>query len=131
MLQALLLKFALVAAACAQPDSAWMFRYPNSEPLAFFADDTGNVYIAGWSEKREDHRGVLLLKIDSTGHLVWDRTYDNMTAVGAVRDKRGNIYISGAAGGGRVCLLKYKPDGDVGWLASMEDLTIPAALWGQ
>jgi hypothetical protein len=53
---------ALVAASLAQPDTAWLFRYPHSEPLAFFADDTGNVYIAGWSERREERRDVLLLR---------------------------------------------------------------------
>jgi len=127
---AAMLVLALAGTACAQPDTAWLFRYPNSEPLAFFADDTCNVYVAGWSETEEDHRGVLLLKIDSTGHLVWDKTYDNMTAVGAVRDKSGNFYISGAAGGGRVCLLKYKPNGDMGWLASYGGRDNPCSAMG-
>jgi hypothetical protein len=105
----------LAAAACAQSDTAWLFRYPHSEPLAFFADDTGNVYIAGWSEKSEERRDVLLLKIDSTGHLVWDRTYGRVTATGAARDKSGNVYIAGY-GGGRVCILKYTPNGNCEWV---------------
>jgi len=128
--KSLLLALVLAAISFAQPDTAWLFRYPHSEPLAFFADDTGNVYVAGWSEKREDHRDALLLKIDSTGHLVWDRTYDNMTAVGAVRDTGGNTYISAAAGGGRVCLLKYKPNGDMGWLASYGGRDNPCSAMG-
>ena len=130
LLKLLLPAFALVAVSLAQPDTAWLFRYPNSEPLAFFADDTGNIYIVGWSEKREERRDVLLLKIDSTGHLVWNRTYDNVTAVGAVRDKYGNIYVSGAAGGGRVCLMKYKPNGDIGWLASYGGRDNPCSVMG-
>jgi hypothetical protein len=125
-----LLSLSLSAVTYAQSDTAWLFTYPNSEPLAFFADDSGNAYVAGWSEKQEDHRGALLLKIDSTGHLVWDRTYDNVTAVGAVRDKWGNIYISGAMGGGRVFLLKYKSNGDMAWLAPCGGRDNPCSAMG-
>jgi hypothetical protein len=109
---------ALIATTNAQSDTAWLFRYPHSEPLAFFADDTGNVYIAGWSEKSEDHRGVLLLKIDSLGHLLWDRTYNNVTAAGAARDTAGNVYITGFANDtsdGWLHTLKYTPNGDLDW----------------
>lgn len=116
-----LLSLVLFAAAYAQPDTAWLFRYPNSQPLAFFADDSGNVYVAGWSEMREDQCGVLLLKIDSLGHLLWDRTYDNVTAVGAARDTAGNIYITGFANDtsdGWLNTLKYSPNGDLQWAKS-------------
>jgi hypothetical protein len=108
------------AASYAQPDSAWMFKYPGTgqgtyQPLASFVDDTGNIYIAGWSQKGEDRpRGFFLLKIDSSGHLTWDRTYEHLTATGAARDTTGSIYISG--GDGRhLCLLKYNRDGGLQW----------------
>ena len=108
-----------LSASYAQPDSAWLFRYPGSEPLAFFADDTGNVYVAGWSEPSEDRLDVLLLKADSLGHLLWAKTYDHATAAGAARDRSGDIHITGnsnGAGRGRLLVLKYKPGGDTGWV---------------
>ena len=92
-----------------------------SEPLAFFADDTGNVYVAGWSEPSEERLDALLLKIDSLGHLVWKRTYDNVTAVGAARDAGGNTYIAGCStdtAEGRIYLLKYRSNGDLEWARS-------------
>jgi len=115
----LLLSLSLSAAAYAQSDTAWLFTYPNSEPLAFFADDTGNVYIAGWSEPSEDRLDALLLKIDSLGHLVWARTCDHVTAIGAARDESGNIYVVGNSNGvakARLFVSKYKPNGDNEWV---------------
>lgn len=85
------------------------------EPLTSFVDDTGNVYVVGWSEKGGERRDVLLLKIDSLGRLVWTRTYGRVTATGAARDKSGNVYIAGY-GGGYICLLKYTPDGNREWV---------------
>ena len=115
----------LAAAVYAQSDTAWLFRYPGRgqghyQPLASFVDDTGNVYVAGWSGE-EDSLGFFLIKIDSAGRLVWVRTHDGMAAVGAARDRNGNIYISCGATGGRICLLKYKPDGDLEWTRSYSE----------
>jgi len=124
LLKPLLLAFVLIAVSVAQPDSAWLFTYPaskygESQPLAAFVDDTGNVYVAGWSEKKADRPDILLLKIDSFGHLVWARTYDNVTAVGASRDTAGNIYIAGSStdtAERRLYVLKYSPHGDTQWV---------------
>jgi hypothetical protein len=121
-LRPVLFSLSLCAAAHAQPDTAWLFTYPASEfgesqPLAAFVDDTGNVYVAGWSQKKPEHPGVLLLKIDSLGHLVWERTSDNVTAVSAARDTGGDIYIAGSSTdtSGRLHVLKYSPSGNLVW----------------
>jgi hypothetical protein len=120
-LRPILFLLSLSPAVYAQSDTAWLFRYPGTgqgrcQPLAAFGDDTGNVYVVGWSQRESvDPPDVLVLKIDSLGRLVWARTYDNVTAAGAIRDASGNIYISGGAGAGRICLLKYNPDGDLEW----------------
>jgi hypothetical protein len=127
-LRLVLLSLSLSAAAYAQSDTAWLFTTHDttrgSEPLAFFADDTGNVYVAGWSEPSEDRLDALLMKIDSLGHLVWRRTYDHVAAAGAERDKSGNIYIAGNSGGAaaaRLFLLKYKPNGDTEWVRTYSE----------
>jgi hypothetical protein len=123
VLRPLLLAFALVTVSFAQPDTAWLFRCPGAgrglhKPLASFVDDTGNIYVSGWTGGWEDPSGAFLLKVDSLGRLVWARTYDSVEAVGVVRDTSGNIYIAGGQSGGRVCLLKYRPDGGMDWLAT-------------
>ncbi len=118
-LRSILFLLSLSSAVYAQGDTAWLFRYPKSEPLAFFADDTGNVYVAGWSEPSEDRLDALLLKIDSLGRLVWRRTYDHVTVGGAARDDSGHIYLSGNSNGAAAAelfLLKCKPDGDTEWV---------------
>jgi len=118
-----LLSLSLSAAVYAQSDTAWLFRYPGAgtgryQPLASFVDDTGNVYVAGWTGEWGDNLGVFLVKVDSLGRLAWARTYDNVEAMGAARDTSGNTYIAGGEEGGRVCLLKYGPDGTMEWLAT-------------
>ncbi len=119
-----LLLLLLSAAAFAQPDTAWLFRYPGAgngchEPLTSFVDDTGNVYVVGWSHKGEDRLDALLLKIDSLGHPAWAATYDHFTAAGATRDSSGSIYIAGVSNGagvaGRISMLRYRPDGGMSW----------------
>ena len=117
-----LLLLLLSAAAYAQSDSAWMFRYPETgqgdyQPLASFVDDTGYVYVAGWKGEWGKHLDMFLIKVDSLGRLVWTRGYDSLEAVGAARDTCGNTYIAGDQEGGRVCLMKYGPDGDMKWFA--------------
>ena len=120
----------LSAVSYVQPDTAWLFRYPGTkhrfhEPLTSFVDDTGNVYVAGWSKEGESRLDALLLKVDSLGHLVWTRTCDHVTAAGAARDKNGNLYIAGvtndATVAGKICMLKYRPDGDTDWVRTYSE----------
>jgi len=128
LLKPLLLAFALVAASFVQPDSAWLFKYPGTgtgryEPLAAFVDETGNVYVAGWKGKEwEDNLGAFLIKVDSLGRLMWERTYEGMELVDIAWDNTGNTYILGDAGG-RLGLLKHGSDGTGEWLVNCD-------VWG-
>ena len=103
-----LLSLSLSAAANAQIDTAWTLRYgPLSgvyyQPLACFVDTTsatGGLYVAGWAEQQTGEMDALLLKITAdSGHVVWARTYPNMTAWGAAMDVSGSIYIAGTTTG--------------------------------
>ena len=88
----------------------------------------GSVYIAGTTPRPDVVVGVdvVLLKIDPTGNLVWQRTY----AAGEVVDPRGgvtvapggSIYVAGTlqevTNSGVVVdaiLLKFTPDGSLEW----------------
>jgi hypothetical protein len=116
---------ALAAVAYAAPEYVWTYRYGpvvggKYQPLASFVDDTGNVSVVGWQEVDTNGLDVFVFKVDSLGQLLWHKTYDNMTAVGAARDASGNVYISGAVNGSStrsdICVLKYKPNGDRDWV---------------
>jgi len=128
LLKPFLLALSLSAAAYAQLDTAWLFRYPGTgtgryEPLATLVDDTGNLYVAGWKgREREDNLGTFLIKVDSLGRLKWERTYEGMELVDIAWDNTGNTYILGDAGG-LFCLLKHGSDGTVEWLVNCD-------VWG-
>jgi len=127
----------------AQSDPVWVFRYAGTgngddEPLASFVDDTGNVYVVGWTEQATTHQDILLLKIDSLGRQVWVRTYDNGAnredvPAEAVRDTSGNIYISAGVANlsrGLVGLLKYDPSGNLVWMRSYGEANLNYAACG-
>ena len=123
-----LLALATCAVSYAQSDSiVWQYRYSgpgnsDDQPLASFVDDTGNVYVVGWTERDSTGLDVLVLKLDSLGSQIWVRTYDygrrkNDVAMDAARDPSGNVYISASvvdANGDRLCLLKYNPSFSIG-----------------
>jgi len=128
-----LLALVLPAASYAAPETLWLFRYAplagaRYQPLASFVDDTGNVSVVGWVEA-DDTSGlcdVFLLKVDSTGNLKWHTTYTNATAAAAARDTSGNVYVacgySGSSATGKLCLLKYGPDGSQKWVQTYEQV---------
>lgn len=126
MFKILLLILSFSAAAYAQSDSSWLFRYPGTgaglhQPLAALVDDSGNVYVAGWRWKREygDSLGAFLIKGDSLGRLMWERTYEGLELDDIAWDKSGNTYMLGDAGG-LFCLLKHGSDGTVEWLVNCD-----------
>ncbi len=87
-------------------------------------DDSGNAFISGFTESfgvgQED---VLLLKYDSAGNLLWNRTWGGSSddrGYGIVLDDSGNLFITGitesfGAGGSDVILLKYDSAGNLLW----------------
>jgi hypothetical protein len=115
-----LLALVLPVACHAAPETLWLFRYAplagaRYQLLASFVDDTGNVSVVGWVEVDENGLDVFLLKVDSMGNLLWHTTYANATAAAAAKDTSGNIYVAcgtrGSSTAGKLCLLKYGPDG--------------------
>jgi len=87
-------------------------------------DAAGNIYLAGsTSSYGAGGQDVLLLKYDSTGHLlverVWGGTADD-SGSGVAVDSSGNVYVAGSTqsfGFGRsdALLLKFNSSGSLLW----------------
>ena len=102
----------------------WEQRYNNAggnnQPNDMAIDASGDIYIAGasWVTEQEDF-DVLLLKYNSDGELLWDRTLDNGdgqldTGYALSIDPDGNAIVAGFTEP-NAYLVKYSPTGDLLW----------------
>jgi len=91
---------------------------------AVAVDSSGNIYVTGWtSGYGAGMSDILLLKFNSSGSLVWQRTYggsDDDQGSSVAVDSSGNIYVTGGirefgAGSDDVLLLKFDPSGNLLW----------------
>ncbi len=87
-------------------------------------DNSGNQYITGeTSSYGAGYSDAFLLKYDSFGNLLWDKTWggsDNDYGRGIALDASGNTYITGVtrsygAGSSDVFFLKYNSSGNMLW----------------
>src|SRR5437868_5795639 len=84
-------------------DSVWVRRYNGSangedKPLAMISDNSGNVYITGFSF--QPTRDIITLKYDASGALVWSSSYNGTNnggdyGFGIAVDGSGNVYVTG------------------------------------
>ena len=85
-------------------------------------DASGNIYVTGYTSSfGAGGDDVLLLKFNSTGSLLWQKTWGGINSdlgIGVVLDASGNIYVSGftgSFGSGKVVLLKFDSTGSLLW----------------
>ncbi len=112
-------------------DTLWVRKYNGSGngtdvALALAIDDSGNVFVAGYSLEN----GINLdydyttIKYDSLGDTLWVRHYDGQAgtsdrAYAIAVDDSGNAYITGfsvgTTGSTDYLTVKYSPSGDTLW----------------
>jgi len=87
-------------------------------------DASGNAFISGSTESYgAGHSDVFLLKYNSSGNLLWDKTWggsDRERLIGIALDDLGNAFIMGGtlsygAGSDDVFILKYDSSGNLQW----------------
>jgi hypothetical protein len=111
-------------------DTAWVRRYDgpangNDQASAAAIDDSGNVYVTGYSDSTGSSQDYATIKYDSSGNELWVRRFncangtDIPTAIAV--DGSNNIYVTGRSGCGGVTshdyvTIEYYSNGDTAWL---------------
>jgi hypothetical protein len=111
-------------------DTAWVRRYNgpgNSVDFAFamVVDDSGNVYVTGWSVGSGADLDYATIKYYPNGDTAWVRRYNGPgngedDAYAMAVDGSGNVYVTGVSYGNGTgydyATIKYYPNGDTVWV---------------
>jgi hypothetical protein len=112
-------------------DTAWVRRYDGPAHGADYAeaiaiDDSGFVYVTGYSDSTDTYQDYTTIKYDSSGNQVWVRRYDygitgSDKAYAVAVDGSGSAYVCGVSGGGGTtgfdyATIKYNSNGDTAWV---------------
>lgn len=108
-------------------DSLWVRRYngpaqdvPTDIAFALAVDDSGNVYVTGWSDGANEAPQCLTIKYSPEGETRWEKRYPSGGSIGyagyAIEvDSSGNIYVAARSNGYDDTLLKYDRYGNLLW----------------
>ena len=113
----------------------WVRRYngpddghDNAPSLAI--DDSGYIYVAGYSFDLSSHYDFLTMKYNPNGDVVWIKKYvgplnyeDKATSLAI--DNKGNIYVTGSSrnnwgGNDDYTTVKYNSNGDMLWVRNYD-----------
>ena len=107
---------------------SWSGAGDNSDNVREFAfDNSGNIYVSGYSVGKDTDRDMFLMKLNSAGDTLWTR-FVSGTLFGSdeeanaiALDNLGNIIVSGytknSGTGSDITILKYTPAGVLSWTA--------------
>lgn len=108
----------------------WETRYNgqgnnDDEAIAIATDNTGNVYVTGWSIGTNSRKDYATIMYDDCGNTKWIKRYngsgndlDEPTAI--IVDSSGNVYVTGYSIGKETsydyATIKYDHDGNTKWV---------------
>ena len=115
-------------------DTAWVRRYNgpgngDDQGRAVAVDNSGNVYVTGYSEGSGTGRDWATIKYLTNGDTAWVRRYNgpgNGTdeGVAVAVDNSGDVYVTGGSTGSGTGLdfatVKYLANGDSGWVMTYD-----------
>lgn len=95
-------------------------------PYAITLDDTGNIYLTGYSKSSSaaGSEDVLTVKISPSGNLMWSRLYDGAgngtdQGISIASGTDGSVYVGGGTDRGSndmvYLLIKYDSEGNLLW----------------
>lgn len=92
---------------------------------AITVDNSGNVFVAGYSTGKGTNEDMIVIKYDKSGNLLWSQTYngsmDSSDQASAIAlDAQGNVFITGFSSnkgtGTDITTLKYDNSGKKLWV---------------
>ena len=89
---------------------------------AITIDNSGNIYVTGYSLKMPYNKDYLTIKYDSLGNIIWEKRYDERkkeSAKAIFVDDSGNVYVTGVSEGDYLT-IKYNQDGQILWTSRFD-----------
>lgn len=104
-------------------DSLWARIFDGGnirdDPADMVVDESGNVYITGFSDSTGPANGITL-KYNSNGELKWQRRFGTSPVLNAITvDDDGNVYVTGRDGNAAVT-IKYDSSGVEQWVGIID-----------
>ena len=85
-------------------------------------DSSGNIYIVGQTRTNATYHDILVIKLDSSGSVIWDRAITSASnnsdvGQGVAIDSSGNVYVTGKVndGGIKLFVAKFNSSGTIQW----------------
>lgn len=112
-------------------DTAWVRRYDGTaggedQATAIALDDSGNVYVTGFSWGGFSDFDYVTIKYDRNGNVLWHERYDGLAggedkAYAIAVDELGRVYVAGKSSGDGTsddyATISYLHDGDTAWIS--------------
>ncbi|TKJ41332.1 hypothetical protein CEE36_08430 [candidate division TA06 bacterium B3_TA06] len=125
--------FLFATTLAAQVTEEWVARYDGpasgrDEARAMVIDDSGNVYVTGYSDGSGTLDDYATVKYNSSGTVQWVARYDGPASYGddakaIAIDAAGNVYVTGDSWGSRTtyATVKYNSSGVEEWAARYDE----------